>query len=192
MRDEVGAGATVWGFARRSLIFPIVLTLGAFLGCASPMSEPVQQPFSAAKHRSIRLQSCVDQSADRGIWNLSAEATRALTERVAATRHFEIAAEPGLVFSCDVEGVVDRYNYQRGPGLFWNFSEIRVTVILWEKPGDRIVATLRGFAALPRGSLDTIDAPHRLVAAAMDDLVRQLETWVKASGDQKSGVRSER
>ena len=115
MKDEVGAGATIWGFARRSLIFPVALTLGAFVGCASPMSEPVQQPFSAAKHRSIRLQSCADQSADRGNWNLAAEASRALTERVAATRHFEIAAEPALVFSCDVEGVV--LENDRGPGL---------------------------------------------------------------------------
>jgi hypothetical protein len=185
MKDEVGAGATIWGFARRSLIFPVVLTLGAFVGCASPMSEPVQQPFSAAKHRSIRLQSCADQSADRGNWNLAPDATRVLTDRVAATRHFEIAAEPALVFSCNVEGVVDRYNFQRGPGLFGNFSEVRVTVILWEKPGDGIIATFRGFAALPPGSLDTIDAPRRLVAAAMDDVARQLETWVKASGDQK-------
>ena len=183
--DEVGAGATIWDFARRSLIFPLVLMLGAFVGCAGPMSEPVQQPFSAAKHRAIRLQSCADQSADRGNWDLAAEATRALTERVSATNHFEIAVEPGLVFSCNVEGVVDRNSFQRGPALFGNPSEVRVTVIVWEKPGDRIIATFRGFAVLSRGSINTIDAPRRLVAAAMEDVVTQLDTWVKAGGDQK-------
>ena len=159
--------------------------LGAFVGCAGPMSEPVQQPFSAAKHRMIRIQSCADQSADRGNWNLSAEATRTLMERVAATKHFEIAAEPALVFSCNVEGVVDRYNFQRGPALFGNLSEVKVTVILWERPGGGIIAAFRGFAALPRGSMDTIDAARRLVAAAMDDVANQLENWVKASGDKK-------
>ena len=182
MKDEVGAGATIWGFARRSLLFPLVFMLGAFVGCAGPMSEPVQQPFSAAKHRTIRIQSCADQSADRGNWDLAAEATRALTERVSATKHFEIAAEPALVFSCNVEGVVDRYNFQRGPAMFENLSEVRITVIVWERPGDRIIAAFRGFAALPRGSMDTIDATRRLVAAAMNDVANQLETWVKASG----------
>jgi hypothetical protein len=180
--DEVGAGASFCHFAQRTVVFPLVLLLGAFMGCAGSMSEPAQQPFSAAKHRLIRLQSCVDQSANRGNWNLAAEATEALMERVAATRHFETAAEPGLVFSCDTEGVVDRYSMQRGSALFWNLSEVRVTVILWEKPGDGIIATFRGFAALPPGSLDTLDATRRLVAAAMDDVASQLETWVKASG----------
>ncbi len=185
MKDKVGASATIWGFARRSLIFPLVLMLGAFASCAGPMSEPAQQPFSAAKHRMIRIQSCADQSADRGNWDLAAEATRALTERVSATRHFEIAVEPGLLFSCNVEGVVDRNSFQRGPALFGNPSEVRVTVIVWEKPGDRIIATFRGFAVLPRGSIDTIDATRRLVAAAMNDVANQLETWVKASGEKK-------
>ena len=169
---------------RPSLIFPLVLMLGAFVGCAGPMSEPVQQPFSAAKHRMIRIQSCADQSADRGNWDLAAEATRALTDRVSATRHFEIAAEPGLVFSCNVEGVVDRNSFQRGPALFRVLSEVRVTVIVWERPGDRIVATFRGFAALPGGSMNTIDTTRRLVAAAMNEVANQLETWVKA-GDEK-------
>lgn len=159
--------------------------LGAFVGCAGPMSEPAQQPFSAAKHRMIRIQSCADQSADRGNWDLAAEATRALTERVSATRRFEIAAEPGLIFSCNVEGVVDRNNFQRGPALFGDLSEVRVTVIVWERPADRIIATFRGFAVLPRGSTDTIDATRRLVAAAMNDVANQLETWVKASGEKK-------
>jgi hypothetical protein len=182
--NEISTSATIWGFARRSLIFPLVLMLGEFVACAGPMSERVQQPFSAAKHRMIRIHSCADQSADRGNWDLAAEATRALTERVSATRHFEIAAEPGLVFSCNVEGVVDRNSFQRGPALFGNPSEVRVTVILWEKPGDRIIATFRGFAVLPRGSIDTIDATRRLVAAAMNDVANQLETWVKASSER--------
>jgi len=149
------------------------------------MSQPVQQPFSPAKHRAIRLQSCAGQSADRGNWNLAEEASRALTEKVVATRHFEISSEPGLVFSCNVEGVVDRNSFQRGPALFGNLSEVRVAVILWESPGDGIIATFRGFAALPPGSMGTIDDPRRLVAAAMNDVANQLEAWVKASGDKK-------
>jgi len=72
-----------------------------------------------------------------------------------------------------------------GNALFGNLSEVKVAVIVWERPGDRIIATFRGFAALPRGSMDTIDAPRRLVAAAMDDVARQLEAWVKASGEKK-------
>ena len=185
MKDEVDAGAANWSFARRSLLSPLVLTLGVWVGCAGPMSEPAQQPFSAAKHRSIRLQSCVDRSVDRGNWGLAAEATRALSERVLAVKQFEVASDPGLVFSCDVEGVVDRYSYLRSPGLFLNLSEVRVGVILWENPGDGIIATFRGFASLPPGSLDTIDAPRRLVAAAMNDVANQLEAWVKASGGKK-------
>jgi len=66
--------------------------------------------------------------------------------------------------------------------MFENLSEVRITVIVWERPGDRIIAAFRGFAALPRGSMDTIDATRRLVAAAMNDVANQLETWVKASG----------
>jgi hypothetical protein len=183
--NEISTSATIWGFARRSLIFPLVLMLGASVGCAGPMSEPVQQPFSAAKHRMIRIQSCADRSADRGNWDLAAEATRALTERVSATKHFEIAAEPALIVSCDVEGVIDRNAIQRGIAPGWGLSEVRVTVIVWEKPGDRVMAVFRGFAALPRGSTDTIDATRRLVAAAMNDIANQLETWVKASGEKK-------
>jgi hypothetical protein len=183
--DPVRAGATIRDFARQLLIFPLVLMLGAFVGCAGSMSEPVQQPFSAAKHGMIRIQSCTDQSADRGNWDLAPEATRALTERVSATRHFKISAEPGLIFSCDVEGVVDRNAFQRGIAPVWGLSEVRVTVIVWEKPGDRIMAVFRGFAALPRGSMDTIDPTRRLVATAMDDVAIQLEGWVKAGGEMK-------
>src|SRR5574341_1694859 len=62
-------------------LLPLIL-LGSFVGCAGPMSEPAPQPFCAGRHRSIRLQSCVDQSVDRGSWGLAAEATRALSERV--------------------------------------------------------------------------------------------------------------
>ena len=98
--------------------------------CAGPLSEPVQQPFSSVTHRTIRIQSCVDQSVYRGNWNLAAEATRALTEKVLATKRFEIAPEPALVFSCDVEGVVDRNAFQRGIPPLWGLSEVRVTVIV--------------------------------------------------------------
>src|SRR3970040_1115514 len=91
-------------------LLPLIL-LGSFVGCAGPMSEPLQQPFSPAKHRSIRFQSCVDQSAERGNWNLAAEATQTLRETVLRSGRFEIAPEPALVFSCNVEGVVDRRGF---------------------------------------------------------------------------------
>jgi len=162
-------------------LLPLIL-LGSFVGCAGPMSEPIQQPFSPAKHRSIRFQSCVDQSAERGNWNLAAEATQTLRETVLRSGRFEIAPEPALVFSCNVEGVVDRSGFQRGPALFGSLSEVTVTVLVWERPDDRIIARFRGFAAMPRGSLDTIGAERRLVAAAMDDVGKQLESWVKAGG----------
>jgi len=180
--DEFGAGAMVWDFARRSLIFPLVLMLVAFVGCAGPMSEPVQQPFSASQHRSVRIQSCVDQSANRGQWNLAAEASRSLTGKVLATQRFEIAPEPALIFSCDVEGYIDRSDLQRGIPPLWGLSEVKVTVIVWEKPGDRVMAVFRGFAALPRGGMDGIGAESRLVAAAMNDVANQLEAWVNAGG----------
>ncbi len=171
---------------RRLLISLLFLTPFAVLHCAGPLSEPVQQPFSSAKHRTIRIQSCVEQSVYRGNWNLAAEATRALTEKVLATKQFEAAPEPGLVFSCDVEGVIDRNDLQRGAPSLLGLAEVKVTVIVWEKPGDNVMAVFRGFAALPRGSMDTIDAERRLVAAAMDDVANQLEAWVKASGKNDS------
>jgi len=154
----------------------------ALWGCAGLLSEPVWQPFSPTRHRQIHVQSCVDQSANRGQWNLAPEASRALMGKVLATRRFEFAPEPALIFSCDVEGHIDRSDPQRNFPPLWGLSEVRVTVIAWERPGDRVMAVFRGLATLPRGGIDNVGTESRLIAAAMNDVANQLEAWINASG----------
>lgn len=116
---------------------------------------------------------------------MAAEATRAFTEKLTAMRSFEVAPEPALVFSCDVDGTADRNAFQRGVLPDWSLTSVRVSVIAWEKPGDRVLAVFRGFAAMTPGALSGIGVERILVRDAINDLAGQLEAWVKGSGKKE-------
>ena len=178
--DQVSAGPAIWYRAQLSLIVRVVLMLGAFAGCAGFSAEQMQQPYSPAKHRTARIQGCLDRSNFRGHLDLAAEATHALTKKLLATKLFEVTREPVLLLTCDIQGSVDRSHYQGGFPPAWGPTEVRMTVVVWEKPDDRILATFRSFASIPSGGLNMIGTDGYLVNGAVDEIVRQLELWVKA------------
>jgi hypothetical protein len=171
------------GFNSLLLLFtlmPVVL-----FGCAGHLAEELAQPYSPTKHRTIRIQSCLDRSNFRGHLDLVAEATQALTQKILATKLFEVVREPALLLTCDVAGSPDRSAFQSGFPPLWGTTEVRMTVVVWEKPDDRIIATFRSFVSAPSGGLNTIGTDRYLVNGAVDDIVRQLQMWVKAGSGKR-------
>jgi hypothetical protein len=74
--------------------------------------------------------------------------------------------------------VVDRNAFQRGVLPDWSLAQVRVTMTAWEKPGDKLIAVFRGFAALAPGDMSLSGAEKYLVGNAANQIGVQLEAWV--------------
>lgn len=148
-------------------------------GCATQAVEQIQHPFLAAKHRTIRIERCIDRSGFKGERDLAEEATRALTDKIMATNRFEAASDPSLVVTCDIEGFAEGSAFQRWLLPGWGASEAKVAVVVWEKPDDKVLATFRSHSSVSSGGLYTIGADQYILTVAIDDVVNQLQAWAK-------------
>jgi len=156
-----------------------------FAACATQSVGQVQQPFPATKHRTIWVEQCIDRSEYKGERNLAEEATQALKEKVLATKLFEL--EPGamLRLTCDLEGFAEGSAFQRWILPGWGATEARIAVMVWERPGDKVLATFRSHASVKTGGLYTVGADQYIIGVGMNDIAGQLEAWAK--GDTGSG-----
>ena len=57
--------------------------------------------------------------------------------------------------------------------------------MVWEKPGDKVMATFRSQAAVKGGGLYTIGADQYISDAAFDDVVKRLKAWISGAGSEK-------
>lgn len=161
----------------RSRILSALLISSALAGCATQSAVQVQQPFEPAKHRTVRIEPCQDRTGFEGTRDLAGEATRVLTEKVAATKLFEVAADAPLVLTCDIERFAEGSAFKRWLMPGWGATQAAVAVIVWEKPGDKMLATLRSQSSVSAGGLYTIGADQYILSVAFDEIVKQLEAW---------------
>jgi Domain of unknown function (DUF4410) len=149
--------------------------------CATQSVPQFQEPFVPAKHRYIRVEACQDRSGFKGDRDLAAEATQGLTDKLKATNLFEISTEPSLVLTCDIEGFTEGNAFQRWLLPGWGKTEAKLAVIVFEKPSDKVLATLRSHSVVSSGGLFSVGADQYILNVVLDDIVTQLQTWAKAS-----------
>jgi hypothetical protein len=57
--------------------------------------------------------------------------------------------------------------------------------MLWEQPGDRLLATFRSQSRVDAGGLYTIGADQYIFSVAFEDIVKQMREWMAASAAAK-------
>lgn len=175
-----------WRIARQWLVIGTAALAGAtLLGCATQSAMQIQQPFIATKHGAVRIEPCQDRTDSSGTRDLAEEATRLLTEKVKATKLFEIAADAPLVLTCDIERFAEGSALKRWLWPGWGATQAGVAVLVWEKPGEKVLATLRSQSSVQAGGLFTIGADQYILSVALDDIVKQLEAWATGASAEK-------
>ncbi len=165
---------------RWSAFFLMILACGSVVSCVTHSVVQPSQPPLALTERRVRIEPCQNRTGDAGGRDLNAEATQALTEKVKASRRFELTADAPLVLTCDIEEFAEGSALKRWVMPGWGSTQAGVAVILWEQPGDKLLATFRSRTSVSSGGLFTIGADQYIIGAAFDDIIKQMETW--ASG----------
>lgn len=150
-----------------------------FAACATQSVVQVQHPFSSTEHRTIWIEQCIDRSEYKGKRNLAEEATQTLKEKVLATKLFELDRDATLRLTCDLEGFAEGSAFQRWLLPGWGATLAKIAVMVWERPGDKVLATFRSHASVKTGGLYTVGADQYIIGVGMKDIVEQLETWAK-------------
>lgn len=167
--------------------FPYLTTLLGvllFVGCATERTTQIQEPFIPGKHHALRIEPCEDRTGFKGERNIKEEATRVFLKKVTANTRFEIRPEAQLVLTCDIERFAEGSAFKRWLWPGWGATQAAVTVMIWEKPGDRVLATLRSQSSVRGGGLYTIGADQYIFDVAFEDISKQLEAWTIGSGSE--------
>lgn len=137
----------------------------------------IKEPFVAAKHRAVQVERCVDRTGVSGIRNLATEATDVLRNRLKASGLFQIRNEAQVVLTCDLKHFAEGNTLRRwlmpGSGV----AHAGVTVMVWELPGQRVLATLQSRALVEAGSSPTTVSDESILDEAVTDIVTQLQRW---------------
>jgi hypothetical protein len=160
------------------------------LGCETVSTVQVQQPFEKPQQRQIRIERCINRTDYQGAHDLEAEATRTLTEKLQESGLFEIAADAPFVLTCDIERFAEGSAAKRWLLPGWGATQAEVVVMVWEKPGDKVLASFRSETAVKAGGLYTVGADQYILGAAFDDIIKQLRAWVHGVEPEVQGQKS--
>jgi hypothetical protein len=116
------------------------------------------------------------------------EATQILTEKVSASKLFEVAPEATLTLTCDIERFAEGSALKRWVMPGWGATQASIAVMVWDKSGERGLATLRSQSSVQSGGLYTIGADQYIVGVVFDDSIKQLEAWVTGEGHATSSM----
>jgi hypothetical protein len=161
----------------------LLLVSAGLYGCATQSVAQFKQPFDPARHHSIRIERCVNRSNYTGR-DIAAEATLTFSEKLRQSGLFEIKDDAPLVLTCDIEKFEEGSAYKRWLWPGWGATRAWVSVMVWEQPGDKVLAVMRSRSNVESGGLYTIGAEHYILGTAFDDIISQLKEWVggKAQG----------
>lgn len=168
------------------LVVAVIITGAALQGCATQYAgtqsaHQIQEPFVPTKPRAVRIEPCQDRTGSTGDRDLAAEATLTLTEKVKASKLFEVTTEASLLLTCDIERFAEGSALKRWVWPGWGATQAGVVVMVWEIPGDKVLATLRSQSSVKSGGLYTIGADKYILSVAFEDIVKQLEAWTKGA-----------
>ena len=156
-------------------------------GCATQSAAVVKASFSPARYRAVKIEPCQDLTGFAGTRNMKEEGTRILTEKVKAMNLFEISTDAPLVLTCDIESFAEGSAVRRWLGpLAQGATHATVAVIVWEAPGDKMLALMRSRSSVEIGGLYTTGADQYILDVAFNDIIKQMEAWTKGSGREEA------
>jgi hypothetical protein len=99
---------------------------------------------------------------------------------------FEVTMDALLVLTCDVERFTEGSALKRWvmPGL--GATQAAISVMVWEKPEEKLLATFRSQSSVSAGGLYTIGTDQYILGVAFDDIVKQLEAWTKGMNPSRT------
>lgn len=170
----------MWWAICRGPVWAISIGTMLFSGCATQSATQVQQPFNPSWTKKIHIEPCIDRTGFSGR-DLAEEATRTLTDKLKNAGLFEIAADAGIILTCDIERFAEGSAFKRWLVPGWGATQAGISVMLWEKPGDKVLAVFRSQSAVSAGGLYTIGADQYILGTAIDGIIEQLNTWVSGA-----------
>jgi hypothetical protein len=169
--------------ARRRVRWSIV---AAFIvaGCETQTAMVTHQAPTAVAPREVRIEPCRNRTDFTGR-DVGAEATRLLSDKLAAGGVFVLSPDGPLVLTCDVERFVEGSALKRWLAPGWGATQAQVAVVLWEQPGQKLLTTLRSQGAIRSGGLYTIGADRYILGVAVEEVVQQLHEWAAVAGRRR-------
>jgi len=161
------------------LLLLAVLSVGVLAGCVTQSITQTQEPLPAGEHRAVRIEPCEDRTGFQGGRDLRGEATRTFIEKVKAAKLFEVTADAPLVLTCDIERFAEGSALKRWVLPGWGPTQAGVSVMVWKKPEETVLATFRSQSSVSAGGLYTIGADQYIFGVAFDDIVKQLGEWAR-------------
>jgi hypothetical protein len=137
----------------------------------------------------VRVIRCEDRTGNETGRNLAGEATKSLIDKLQAGGLFQVVDEAPLVFTCDIERFAEGSALKRWVLPGWGSTQAGIAVMVWEQPGDKILATFRSHAHVDAGGLYTVGADRYILSAAFDDIVKQLREWVAGATSSRGGTK---
>ncbi len=161
-----------------------VLSIGILAGCVTQSVTQTQEPLPAGHHRAVRIEPCEDRTGFQGERDLKGEATRVFIEKVQAAKLFEVTADAPLVLTCDIERFAEGSALKRWVLPGWGATQAGVSVMVWQKPDEKVLATFRSQSSVGAGGLYTIGADQYIFGVAFEDIVKQLGEWARGSAPE--------
>ena len=155
-----------------------ILLASALGGCATESLSRPDQPYPAASPRIVRIESCEDRTGEGGERDLKSEASRVFADKLRASGLFQIQADASLVLTCDIERFAEGSAFKRWLMPGWGSTQAGVAVMVWERPGDKLLGTFRSQSRVDAGGLYTIGADKYIFSVAFDDVVKQMRAWI--------------
>lgn len=164
-------------------------------GCAAQVGGVADLPSQPPRTLPIdvRLEPCSDRTETQGR-TLALDAARAFDEKIRAAREFAVREDARFRLACDVSGFVEGSAVKRWILPGWGATVGQVSAMLTDTASGEVVVIARGNATVSGGGLYSIGAETYIVAAAVDEVVRQLRAWAtgaSSTSDDQQG-KSER
>ncbi len=172
---------------RRVITGVLLQGLVTLAGCATQSVTLVQKPLEPTIQRTVRIEPCVDRSGFKGERDLAGDATRILTDKVRESKLFAVNNDGALVMTCDIERFAEGSALKRWVWPGWGATQAAVSVMVWEKPGDKVLATFRSQSSVSAGGLYTIGADKYILGTAFDDIIKQLKAWTPGTNSKEQG-----
>lgn len=155
----------------------IVVSLLILSNCVTQSADQYLKPFDTGKYKTIRIESCIDRTGMTGNRDIAAEATESLKEKISNLGLFAINQDGELMLSCDVERFAEGSALKRWLWPGWGATKAKITVMVWERQSQTVLAVLSSLATVESGGLYSIGADQYIIGVAVNDIVVKLKKW---------------
>lgn len=160
-----------------SLKYLVLCALFGMTSCATQSANQYLKPFDTIKYRSMRVDPCVDRTGIVSTRDLSKEANQSLYEEISSIGLFAVKPDGDLTLSCDIERFVEGSALKRWLWPGWGATKAKITVMVWERSSQTVLAILSSVATVESGGLYTIGADHYIMEVAIKDIISKIKRW---------------